>query len=435
MAQVLSPLAEIAKRTVSAIGGQSPDVIARSYIESGWLADRAAWRAVAQAASGDKGLIHQVVQDLMEPWLDDSARAFQSALQASPLPDSKVADPVRVPEGSCLLFSDGLRYDLGEDLRERLEAQGCRVSIRYRWAALPTVTGTAKPAITPVADAITGDELSADFAPNIEASKKSVTAPLLRDELAKAGYQVLSGGMGDWPESDSSRGWLEFGKIDTRGHQHQEELPQILEGELNKLVDRITSLLDGGWQTVRVVTDHGWLYLPMGLPKVDLPKHLTASRWARCASISGGSQVEVPTAPWHWNSTRYFATGPGVACFTSSNCYAHGGLSIQECLTPDLVVEQIGEKRVRVSIESVTWKGLRCFIVGSGTSTSIQADLRLKSATGESVAATAKTFDEEEATSLVLADDDYENEDLVIVLLDEGGTVVAQQRTKVGNDS
>lgn len=434
MAQVLAPLAELAKRTGSAIGGQSPDDIARSYIESGWQADRAAWQAVATATSGDKALVRQVVQCLMEAWLDDSARAFQSALHVSPLPDAKSAELVEVSEGGCLLFSDGLRYDLGEELSERLEAQGCRVRIGYRWAALPTVTATAKPAITPVAGAISGEDLPAEFSPFFTESKKTVTAALLRDALAEAGYQNLTGGMGDWPEGEHPRGWLEFGKIDTRGHQHQEELPQILNGELDKLVDRITGLLDSGWQSVRVVTDHGWLYLPLGLPKVDLPKHLTASRWARCASISGDSQVGVPTANWHWNSTRHFATGPGVASFAASTCYAHGGLSIQECLTPDLHIERVGDTQARVAIESVTWKGLRCFVIASGASTAIQADLRLNTPAGNSVAATIKSLDDEGTTSLVLEDDEYETADLVVVLLGENDKVLAQHKTKVGMD-
>jgi len=416
------------------MGGQTPDNIARSYIRDGWQADRAAWQAVAMAKGADKDPVRQVVQSLLRPWLDASARAFQAALAACPLPDSKTAELVTVPEGGCLLFSDGLRYDLGEDLRERLEAHGCRVSMKYRWAALPTVTATAKPAITPVAGAITGDNLPADFAPVLSASKKPVNAAVLRDEIKNAGYQLLSGGMGDWPETDNARGWLEFGKIDTRGHQHQGDLPQILDSELEQLVERITVLLDSGWKTVRVVTDHGWVYLPLGLPKVDLPKHLTASRWARCAAISGDSKVDVPTAAWHWNSMQYYATGPGAACFTASNCYAHGGLSIQECLTPDMSIERVGDTQARASIESITWKGMRCFVVASGTGAEIRADLRIETATGQSVAAAVKTLDDG-STSLVLEDDDYETAELVVVLIGDDGKVLAQHKTKVGIDS
>jgi len=435
MAEILAPLAELAGHCESALGGQSPDDIARSYIENGWQADRASWQALAMVPVPDRRLVQQVVQTLLRPWLDESARAFQAALTSAPLPDRRAADKVRIDPGQCLVFSDGLRYDLGEELRERLEARGCRASVKYRWAALPTVTATAKPAITPVADKILGESLPADFAPTFESTKKAVNAGTLRDELQQSGIELLSGGMGDWPESDDAKGWLEFGKIDTRGHQHQGDLPQILDAELDQLVDQVTALLDGGWQSIRVVTDHGWVYLPLGLPKVDLPKHLTASRWARCATISGASQVAVPTAAWHWNPTQYFATGPGVACFTASTCYAHGGLSIQECLTPDIHVERVGGPKVHASIDSVTWKGLRCFIVASGATAGVRADLRLESASGDSVAATSKELDADGSTSLVLKDDEFESSELVVVLLGKDDKVLAQYKTKVGIDS
>ena len=41
------------------------------------------------------------------------------------------------------------------------------------------------------------------------------------------------------------------------------------------LVERVESLCAAGWREVRVVTDHGWLWLPGGPPKVDLAKYLT----------------------------------------------------------------------------------------------------------------------------------------------------------------
>ncbi|MFM8275995.1 MAG: hypothetical protein ACKN89_03200 [Cyanobium sp.] len=72
----------------------------------------------------------------------------------------------------------------------------------------------------------------------------------------------------------------------------------------------------------------------------ELPKHLTASQWTCCAAIKGESQVPVPTAAWSWNPSEPFATPNGAACFNTggSYAYAHGGISLQECLTPVLVV-------------------------------------------------------------------------------------------------
>ena len=47
--------------------------------------------------------------------------------------------------------------------------------------------------------------------------------------------------------------------------------PDILETILNEIVDRIEQWLEKGIKSIRVVTDHGWLLLPGGLPKAELP--------------------------------------------------------------------------------------------------------------------------------------------------------------------
>ena len=434
MAEVLTHLAILAKHTKTSLGGQHPDEFASTYIERGWQADQAAWKAIAHLSSSDDvALVEHVVQQLLEPWTNDSARAFQAAVAHHPTPHHGNADLVEVAEHECLLFADGLRYDIAEALRDQLESLGCRVTLGHRWSALPSVTATAKPAVTPVANGIAGATLPADFTPTIQTSEKPANAPNLRSAMKDVGYQVLAGGMGDWPESDTARGWAEEGKIDTRGHQMQNELPNALADEVHRLAERIVKLLDAGWAGVRVVTDHGWLYLPEGLPKIDLPKHLTESKWARCATISGDSQVSVPRAPWHWNSTQHFATGPGISCFTSNNAYAHGGISLQECLIPDMTVERNTGQSSRASITSIHWKSMRCFIVGEASGTA-QADLRLSTAHGDSVAASTKTLDDG-STSLILEDDEHETADLVVVLLDSAGNILAQHKTKVGIDS
>jgi len=47
---------------------------------------------------------------------------------------------------------------------------------------------------------------------------------------------------------------------------------------VRECVDRLTALLEAGWKKVRVVTDHGWLLLPGGLPKSELPSFLAETR-------------------------------------------------------------------------------------------------------------------------------------------------------------
>lgn len=435
MAQVLEPLARLAASTRSALGGNTPDDVADAYLERGWQADAAAWEAVAAAPTADEALVSAAVRHLLEPWLADSAHAFQAALGRAPLPGRGEEPQIEADDDVCILFADGLRFDLGQRLAERLEARSCRGSLGRRWAALPTVTATAKPAVTPVADGVRGEALGEDFSAQIEKSGKPANAPNLRAAMVEGGYQILSAGSTDAPLSHPARGWLEAGEIDSLGHKLEGRLARQLDEELDRLVERITGLLDAGWKAVRVVTDHGWLLLPGGLPKIDLPKHLTASRWARCAVVAGGSTPDVPRAPWHWNTSQWFATAPGIACFNKSDEYAHGGLSIQECLTPDLIVERTGETATGAAITSITWRGMRCFVEVAVRGGPVTADLRLERPSGTSAAAAAKTVEPDGSASLVLPGDEHEAASLVLVVLDETGRILSHKTTRVGVDS
>ncbi len=435
MASVLAPLSRLAQVARSALGGGTPDDVAATYIERGWPGDAAAWEALADIPAADEPVVRAAVRHLLLPWLDESARVFQQAVERSPLPAHGDQPIVEAGDDGCLLFADGLRYDLGQRLAERLEGRGCRVAVNHRWAAAPTVTSTAKPAVTPVADAVVGEALGEYFTPAMKRPPKPATAQALRDAIAARGYQVLGAGAFDVPMSHPARGWLEAGEIDELGHKLDARLARQIPEELDRLADRITGLLDAGWKSVRVVTDHGWLLVPGGLPRVDLPKHLTESRWARCAAIAGESSPEVLRVAWHWNVSQAYATAPGIACFNKSPEYAHGGLSVQECLTPDLLVERTAEATVSAQITAVTWRGLRCFIEARGSGGPVRADLRLARPTGQSVVATVKPLETDGTVSLVLKDDEHEHDQLVLVLLDHADKVLVQRATRVGVNS
>ena len=434
MAEALKPLAGLAAAAQHALGGTELEDVAGAYLDRGWQADLGAWQAVAAAPIADEARVAAAVRCLLQPWLEESARAFQAAVERRPLPGAGGQPGVEVEDDGCLLFVDGLRFDLALRLAERLEGRGFRVDLGRRWAALPAVTGAGKPAVTPVAGEIEGDVLGQTFGARMKAGGRPADAPALRAALEARGYQIL-GDDADAPRAHPARGWLETGEFDTLGHQRGAQLARYLEGELERVAERIARVLDAGWTSVRVVTDHGWLLLPGGLPKVDLPKHLTESRWARCAVIAGESAPDVLRAPWYWNAAQWFATPPGIACFNRSEEYAHGGLSIQECLIPDLVVTRVEGAETAGSIRSVTWRGLRCFVEAAVRGGPVTADLRLERPSGESVAATVKRVDAEGAVSLVLADDEHETAALVLVLLDAAGRVLVQRPVRVGADA
>jgi Leucine-rich repeat (LRR) protein len=176
--------------------------------------------------------------------------------------------------GACVLFCDALRFDAGKRLQTLLDQQGLNTEMTWRMAALPPVTPTAKPAVSPVADRIAGNGKQ-DLIPVVRESGANVTAATLRNLLSSAGYQILADDeLGD----PAGRAWTEFGAIDVYGHEHGWKIAHHLRHELERLAERVQALLQHGWRRALIVTDHGWLMLPGGLPKADLPLHLTHLR-------------------------------------------------------------------------------------------------------------------------------------------------------------
>ena len=132
------------------------------------------------------------------------------------------------------------------------------------------------------------------------------------------------------------------------------------------------------------------------------------------------------------NPDERFATAPGISCFNASPAYAHGGLSLQECLIPDLLVERTELRETRGTIKTVTWRGMRCTVEGSAAGGEVRADIREGPALGKSLVASVRALDGEGRASLVVKEDRYEGAEATIVLLDESDVVLAQMNTRVG---
>lgn len=56
--------------------------------------------------------------------------------------------------------------------------------------------------------------------------------------------------------------------------------------------------------------------------------------------------------------------------------YAHGGISLQECVIPELIVER-GEEAVTATITEISWRGMRCRVAVKSNADGLQVDLRL----------------------------------------------------------
>ena len=440
LAEALVPLVKLAAGAKSPLGGPDVARIAKDYANQGWEVDRHAMRALAIAQrSADADLVGRVVRALYLPWLEKTAAHFQSVSRAGAA-IAPLVTPVVAEREQCLVFADGLRFDVGVALQEKLEARGYVAKLSHRIAPMPSVTATAKPAVMPLpgTGSIVGGPLPETFLPQVKTSAgpKLATTAELHDVLRASGVAVLAPDEISGAATADRGGWTEVGKIDELGHKIGVELAGSLDEQVERIARRVSDLLTGGWTRVRIVTDHGWLLMPGGLPKVEVPTSVVESKWSRAAAVKGSSKVDVPVVGWHWNESERVATPPGAGAFRAGETYAHGGMSPQECVTPEIIVERVGAAAA-AAIATLRWVGLRCRVAVSGDVSPLSVDLRLVDRDpASSIVGGAKPFDPAKGeVAMVVADDSLESKPVTVVVLDAGGTILDRMKTTVGGKS
>ena len=339
LACALEHLAAIAEYTKTSLAAGTADDLADGYCNQGWKVDDGVVRALAHVENNsDFEAVKTAIRSVYLPWAEDSARHLQKIVDGDSYPGGTclTAKPMTTSAGDCLLFVDGLRFDVGKRLALMLASSGFEISEELAWTALPSVTATGKAAVTPVCDKIRGQDCSADFEPAVADTGQSLKGGYhLKKLLTDEGWSILEHSTDG---NGQGQAWCEFGDIDHEGHNRGWKLAKHLNTLLVEIRDRINALLTAGWKSVRVVTDHGWLLLPGGLPKIDLSSALTDNKWGRCASLKSGAATDERLYPWFWNPNQYFALADGISCFKNGEEYTHGGLSLQECLTLQITV-------------------------------------------------------------------------------------------------
>ena len=209
-----------------------------------------------------------------------------------------------------------------------------------------------------------------------------------------------------------------------------------VEEELAGLQQRIVELLEAGWIRVQIVTDHGWLVLPGGLPKAELPKHLMESRWGRCAIPSAGAQHGYPMISWFWDAAEAIVLAPGVSCFLAGMEYVHGGLTLQESLIPSVLVsaKQAGNSKT-ILVKEIKWAGMRLNVVLVGAQ-GLAVDIRRKVADASSslVATPGTGAADNQRTSLLVIDDETMGEAAFLVVMDENGQSIFKHSVIIGEN-
>ena len=296
---------------------------------------------------------------------------------------------------------------------------------------MPSVTASGKAWASPVAPWVAGKKDDEDFQPSVAADGKPLSTYNFRKLLGERGYQVLDKHETGEP---SGRAWVECGDLDHYGHEHGLRLAKDIDHQLAQIEERLGELNEAGWSRFRIVTDHGWLLVPGGLPKTELSKFEAETRWGRCAVLRDRSHGTPLTFSWDWCQDVQIAFAPGITSFIAGAEYAHGGLTLQECLVPvlELVAASKPSAIVKADITKVVWNGLRCRVEVTTEALALRVDIRTKAALSDSsLVAQVKPLDGGRA-SLAVADDSSQGTAAFVVVLDASGTVIQKKSTTVG---
>ncbi|RVA44835.1 hypothetical protein EN933_23230 [Mesorhizobium sp. M7A.F.Ca.US.001.01.1.1] len=301
------------------------------------------------------------------------------------------------------------------------------VNLSWQWSGYPTVTATCKALVSPVASLLGGPPATADVLP-LNSEGKPATKPVLYKLLEDQGWETGSSLLPD------SRLWLEAGRFDEDGHALGARLAGQLAAGIRDVADCVFQLVRAG-RRVRIVTDHGWLLMPGGLPKAALESGLAEpqGKRTRCAMVKAKAQTTYLQIPWSWNSEVFVATATGAHSFFASQEYAHGGVSPQECVLPVLDVAATGTQKANLAEIKKRWEGLRLRVEVPGGA-DIHVDLRLGSETsGPSLIKGGRVLDDKGKTSFLIGDDN-EGQTVCLVLLDDGGRILAHRVLTVGGE-
>jgi len=431
-AQILKYLADIVVNTSRALDAGTLEEIQEWYSDNGWKADLAFVKLLEQVKSSDDlNLIKDILKNIYIPWIENSARYLQRE-------KTPVQEMPHFVDSEVILFVDGLRFDISKYLTMLLREKNYQIKENIRWASLPTITGTCKPMI-----------LMSILCDSLNIQKDSTQFEVISSHSFKKALET-----GNWillNQNDSipfpvrnedivdKRLWIELGNLDKLGHSQGWKLCKYIDNVLSEIMSLVKSLFDIGWRSVKILTDHGWLLFPGGLPKTDLSSHLAVSKWARFATIKEGVSTSENVFSWYWDENQQIAIADGISCYRQGEEFTHGGLSIQECLLLDIDIEKHTDtsKHDRITIPDIKWSGLRCSIEIEGDVRELLLDLRTSPADSlSSVALKVKDVKENGTASVVVEDESLEGEIVYIVLLNRNdGKVVKQISTIIGGGS
>jgi len=427
LADALHYMVQMASKTNETSSSSSIEAIKNYYTTNGYLIDQFMRKALAAVkAEKDKTIVKSIIHLFYHPWLENITNKFQKLVEQ----DASIftSQNAIVETETFVLFVDAFRYELAEEFCKRLSKHKLKVSLESGWSAIPSLTPTAKPNVSPIAMAVSVQSGISDFRPQLQNGKDLLT-PIFRDALKTAGFKLVTHAN---DIQNEGKYWQEIGDIDTKGHEEQADMVKRIEELFDHVQEALDVAFERGIKRIKIVTDHGWLLLPGGLPKTQLNAGLTETRWGRCALIKEGATTELLHLPWRWNPSIFIAYAPGISFFKANEEYAHGGISIHECLVPTIIVENPNVKTVDAEVRIVKWVNLKCTIQTLEVPEGYSIDIRTKYNDPKTSIVLSKNKTLQGNTVTLMVDDSAEHQAATIVLLDATERILDKKPTTVG---
>jgi hypothetical protein len=396
-------------------------------VSNGFLVDQAMRKSLSAVKSDkDKNTIKLLIKTIYQPWLELVTQKFQTLIEK----DTNIftTQTAQLETESFVLFVDAFRFELAEEFCKRIAKLNYKVTLETGWSAIPTLTPTAKPNVSPIASSVSTNSDIKDFRPQLKSGKELQTISF-REELITNKFKFVTTSEDINPDISC---WQEIGDIDTKGHEEQSDMVKRIDELFEKVLEALETAFEKGVKRIKIVTDHGWLLLPGGLPKTQLNVGLIETRWGRCALLKEGAKTELLHLPWRWNPSVFIAYAPGISFFKVNEEFAHGGISLHECLVPTIIIENEGSSKSMAKIVAIKWVNLKCVVETENATEGLTIDIRTKynDETTTIVESTKKAVRENKGSLMVK--DEAESQAATIVLLDANGIILDKKLTTVG---
>ncbi len=340
---------------------KSAAAFVNEYAEEWWRVDELHLQILADARDAHLETIRDVAEKAYFDWASRLAdRFFEWIEQEACWPPKGVPDVAGLgrlvwsasDKRTAMIITDACRWDVAHALAGKLDDG--EVTLTPVAATLPTITPFGMAALLPLRDEPLDVEFGGGKLDGIrQGTDKGLDSRDGRKAFLRAHVLDAKGS----PEVDfldldvllkgtkppATRIVVVFDNgLDEQGHKGVEQLPGLVPAFVRNLRHAIQRLHEAGFQTVHLVTDHGFLLVAsdlvdgLGRPEVLPNQNLYKDdRWAALkpdAPVGDVLHIQAPLAP-----SITLGIPKGLRTLVKAKPFLHGGISLQECVIPHLV--------------------------------------------------------------------------------------------------